>query len=184
MTDNVTVRNCEVFGCVRGGLHPGAGSYHTVIEGNDVYNNDRDGLFICWRVQDGFISNNKFHHNGRCGICTGHKDINMYFEHNEIFNNVKHGVHFREERDSNAPHGNTFMHNIIRDNGTKEGGYGFYFDSPAKDIILEENTITNSSKGKQKAAIFISANALPVILRNNNCNGHEDGDLVSERSIK
>ncbi|MDD4109430.1 MAG: right-handed parallel beta-helix repeat-containing protein, partial [Prolixibacteraceae bacterium] len=71
ITENVTVKNSEISGSGNIGMHPGTGSPFTVIENNDVHSNERDGLFVCWRVYNSWISNNKFHHNGRFGICTG-----------------------------------------------------------------------------------------------------------------
>ena len=50
ITEYVTVRNCEVYGCANSGLHPGTGSPFTLIEGNNSHNNDGYGLFVCWRV--------------------------------------------------------------------------------------------------------------------------------------
>lgn len=180
ITEDVTVRNCKVSGCTNYGLHPGTGSPNTVIEGVDSHDNGRDGLFICWRVQHGIVRNSKFHHNGRFGICTGHKDTDMIFENNHIYENGEDGVHFRGERPSNAPHRNFFRYNIVENNGTKNGGYGFSFNSPAKGVVLEDNIIRDTGKGTQKAGVYIYKNALPVILKNNKMSGHKMGDVVFE----
>ena len=125
LTENVTVRNCEVSGCTNSGLHPGTGSPKSTIEGNNSHHNGNEGIFICWRVHHGIVRNNQFHHNGRHGICTGHKDTDMYFEDNHVFQNGNDGINFRYEKAANAPHRNTFVRNTIEDNGTKNGGYGF-----------------------------------------------------------
>jgi len=34
LTEYITVRNCEIYGCANSGLHPGTGSPFTLIEGN------------------------------------------------------------------------------------------------------------------------------------------------------
>ncbi|MBW6535172.1 MAG: right-handed parallel beta-helix repeat-containing protein, partial [Mariniphaga sp.] len=125
ITENVTIRNSEISGSGNTGMHPGTGSPFTVIENNDVHHNDNDGLFICWRVYQSTVTNNRFHNNGRFGICTGHKDTDVIFTGNHIYENGSDGVHLRGERESNAPHRNTFVKNIIENNGTKNGGYGF-----------------------------------------------------------
>lgn len=82
ITENVAIKNSEISGSGNTGLHPGTGSPFTVIEKNDIHHNDRDGLFICWRVYESRVSNNKIHHNGRFGICTGHKDTDVIFSEN------------------------------------------------------------------------------------------------------
>lgn len=180
MTEKVTVQNCEVSGSGNTGLHPGTGSPYSVIENNNIHHNKRDGLFICWRVNDSEVKGNKFHNNGRFGICTGHKDTDVVFEGNHIFENKSDGVNLRGERESNAPHRNTFVNNIIENNGTDGGGFGFSINSPAKDLLLKENTFKNSAK-TQKAAIYVYKNGLNPKLENNQFDTHEMGELVSEK---
>lgn len=179
ITEHVTVKNCEVSGSGNTGLHPGTGSPFSVIENNDVHHNDRDGLFICWRVYQSSVTGNRFHHNGRYGICTGHKDVDVIFENNHIYNNNSDGVNLRIERESNAPHRNTFTRNIIENNGTDGGGFGFSINSPAKDLVLKENVFKNSSK-TQKAAVYVYESGLKPKLENNRFEAHELGELVFE----
>ena len=180
ITENVTVRNSEISGSGNTGLHPGTGSPFSTIENNDVHNNDMDGLFICWRVYQSQVTNNKFHHNGRFGICTGHKDTDVIFEGNHIFSNKSDGVNLRGERESNAPHRNTFVKNIIENNGTNGGGYGFSVNSPAQDLLLKENNFKNSGKS-QKAAIYIYSGGSTPKLENNQFDKHELGEVVFEK---
>jgi tRNA-Thr(GGU) m(6)t(6)A37 methyltransferase TsaA len=183
ITENVTVKNSEISGSGNTGLHPGTGSPFSVIENNDVHHNDRDGLFICWRVYESRVSGNRFHHNGRFGICTGHKDTDVVFENNHIFENKSDGVNLRGEREANAPHRNTFTRNIIENNGTDGGGYGFSINSPAKDLKLVENNFKNSMH-TQKAAIYIyEAGSKPELL-DNLFDQHELGELLFENPTK
>jgi hypothetical protein len=179
ITENVTIRNSEISGSGNTGLHPGTGSPFSVIENNNVHHNDRDGLFICWRVYESHVRGNKFHHNGRFGICTGHKDTDVWFEDNHIFQNASDGVNLRGERESNAPHRNTFVQNTIENNGTREGGYGFSINSPAKDLLLKENRFLNSS-GTQKAAIYVYSSGLVPTMEDNQFDSHAMGNLVME----
>jgi hypothetical protein len=179
ITEHVSIRNSEISGSGNTGLHPGTGSPFSVIENNDVHHNDRDGLFICWRVYESRVRGNKFHHNGRFGICTGHKDTDVWFEDNHIFQNASDGVNLRGERESNAPHRNTFVQNTIENNGTREGGYGFSINAPAKDLLLKENRFLNSS-GTQKAAIYVYSSGLEPALENNQFDRHALGNLVRE----
>ena len=178
MTRDVTVRNCTVTGCSKDGLHPGTGSYNTVIESNTSSNNDRNGLYVCWRVQSGLVKDNRLHHNGRSGISTGHKDTDMVFEQNRIYENGKAGIYLRREREPNAPHRNLFRHNTVENNGTDGGDYGFLIDTPAKDLVLEANIIRDTGGGSQKAAIYIFLKDLPITLTNNEISGHPQGQIV------
>ncbi|MFH1965387.1 MAG: right-handed parallel beta-helix repeat-containing protein [Acidobacteriota bacterium] len=181
ITEDVTVRNCEISGSANMGMHPGTGSPRTIIENNNSHHNDVDGLFVCWRVHHSLVKSNLFHNNGRFGICTGHKDTDVLFTENHIFENGSDGVNFRGERAANAPHRNTFLKNIIENNGVKEGGYGLSFNSPAKDVLLEENTIRDTGKGTQKAGIMVYENGLPVNMVGNIISGHPEGDILSEK---
>lgn len=176
ITENVTIRNSEISGSGNTGLHPGTGSPFSTIENNDIHHNDRDGLFICWRVYESRVSNNKMHNNGRFGICSGHKDTDVIFSENHIFNNKSDGVNLRGEREPNAPHRNTFVKNTIENNV----GYGFSVNSPAKDLLLKENIFKNSSK-TQKAAIFIYEGGSTPKLENNQFEKHELGEMVFEK---
>jgi len=179
ITENVSVVNCEISGSGNTGLHPGTGSPFSLIKNNNVHHNDRDGLFICWRVYESKVIGNKFHHNGRFGICTGHKDTDVLFNDNHVYNNKSDGIHLRGERESNAPHRNTFVNNTIENNGTNGGGYGFSINSPAKDLVLKENTFKNSEQS-QKAAIYIHKNGLEPKMENNKFDKHEMGEVVYE----
>ena len=183
ITEHVTIRNSEISGSGNTGLHPGTGSPFTVIENNDVHHNDRDGLFICWRVYESQVRGNRFHHNGRFGLCTGHKDTDVVFENNHIYENASDGVNLRGERESNAPHRNTFIRNTIENNGVAEPAYGFSINSPARDLKLIGNSFLNSN-GTQKAAIYVYEAGLKPELVDNLFDPHKEGELVFEDAEK
>ncbi|UCH09579.1 MAG: right-handed parallel beta-helix repeat-containing protein [Fidelibacterota bacterium] len=178
ITRDVTVRNCTVSGCSKDGFHPGTGSFNTLIEGNTASHNDRNGLYICWRVQDGRVSDNKMHHNKASGISTGHKDSDMVFERNRIFENGRDGISFRKEREANTPHRNVFRGNTIENNGTEGAGYGFRVECPVQGLVLEGNTIRDTGSGNQKAAIYLFSRDLTVTLKDNVISGHGEGEIV------
>jgi hypothetical protein len=180
ITEEVSIKNSDIFGSGNTGLHPGTGSPLTVIENNDVHHNKVDGLFICWRVHHSLVRNNKFHHNGRFGICTGHKDTDVVFESNHIYNNGSDGVNLRGEKEDNAPHRNTFVNNIIEDNGLNGKAYGFSINSPAHDLVLKNNAIKDSGKGTQTVGIFIYENGIMPQLINNEISGHSGGKIINE----
>jgi len=49
----VTVKGCEASNGNGLGFHPGTGSDHPVVENCVSHNNKGDGIFLCWRVQNG-----------------------------------------------------------------------------------------------------------------------------------
>jgi len=184
ITENVSIKNSEISGSGNIGLHPGTGSPLTLIENNDVHDNDVDGLFICWRVHHSKVIGNRFYNNGRYGICTGHKDTDVIFEKNHVYNNDSDGINLRGESAANAPHRNTFTGNIIENNGRKNGGYGISFNAPAEDIVISDNIIRDTGPATQKAGLYYYDKALPVNLIGNEMSGHEFGDEAYEHNIK
>jgi len=177
LTDHVTVKNSEIWDCSNMALHPGIGSPNTLVENNNCHHN-RVGLFLCWRVVDGVAKGNKLHHNSECGISTGHKDTDMLFEENHIYENGRNGVEFRDEITANSPHRTTFLNNIVEDNGTINEGYGFRIQGKAKDILLKDNIIRNTATGKQKAPISLRTSSPPITLENNTITGHRLGNNI------
>jgi parallel beta-helix repeat protein len=175
ITENVTVRNSEINGCNMG-LHPGTGSPNTTIENNNSHDN-KVGLFICWRVHHSVVRGNQFHNNTDYGISTGHKDSDVLFEKNHIYENIKDGVYIREEDHKNSPHRNTFINNIVENNG----GSGFYISGQASGMLIKENVIRSTVKGKQKTAIFVEKNSPKVKEENNNMSGHTNGNIVYQK---
>jgi len=180
ITENVTVKNSEISGSGNIGLHPGTGSPLSQIINNDVHDNAVDGLFICWRVHHSKVTGNRFYNNGRYGICTGHKDTDVLFENNHVYDNGNDGINLRGERAINAPHRNIFKNNIIENNGRLNGGYGISFNSPAEDVSVIGNTIRDTDQSTQKAGLYFYENALPVHYENNTMEGHELGNIAYE----
>jgi hypothetical protein len=174
ITEYITVRNCEVYGCANSGLHPGTGSPFTLIEGNNSHDNGGYGLFVCWRVRNGNVRNNSFHNNGINGISTGHKDIDMLYADNHIYENGSDGIQLRGELAQNAPHRSIFKNNLIENNGIKEKGYGLSVNCRAEGVVIEGNIIRNTGNGKQVAALLLTGDSLPVELKNNKISGHHE----------
>ncbi len=180
ITENVTVQNCEIEMCANKGLHPGSGSPGSRILNNNSHHNDVDGLFICWRVHHSVVKGNQFHDNGRYGICTGHKDSDVVFEDNHVYQNGSDGINLRAENDRNSPHRNSFINNLIENNGQREKGYGIAIHSFPQDVVIQGNTIRDTGKGTQLAGIFIGKDVPPVRILDNNMSGHPDGKVVKE----
>ena len=118
------------------------------------------------------------HHNYDFGISTGHKDSDVVFEENHIYENGMDGVYIRDEDEKNSPHRTTFTKNIVENNGVAKGGYGFLIEGKSKDLVLKENIIRDNKKGTQKAAIFISEGVPTVKEEKNTMTGHSLGDVI------
>lgn len=173
ITNNVTIRNCEITGCTNMGLHPGTGSPNTIIE-NTTSHHNKVGLFICWRVQNSVVRNNIFNDNSTNGISTGHKDSDVLFEGNTITGNGGDGVYIREEDIPNSPHRNTFVSNTIENNK----GYGVYVGAEAEHLEFKNNVIRSSQKGAQRAAFYLASKRYKIESDNNDISGHAEGNIV------
>jgi hypothetical protein len=180
ITENITVRNCEASYGNGLGFHPGTGSDHPIIEKCRTHNNSQDGIFLCWRVQNGIFKDNVSYGNGRFGISIGHQDTDNLFVNNHIYENAQHGINFRNETEQNSGHRNTFKNNIIENNGNSSfKAYGFYIGGNTRDIIIENNTIRSTGKGNQVGAVGIGKNSSRINLKSNNVSGCEE--LVQEK---
>ena len=174
ITENITVKGCEVSNGNGLGFHPGTGSDHSIVENCISHNNKGDGIFLCWRVQNGIFRNNTIYANGDNGISIGHKDTDNVFENNRVYENANQGVLFRNENEQNSGHRNTFTGNVIENNGVKKESSGFYIGGETHDIIITDNTIRSTGKGNQSTAIFVGKKSSKVTAGNNNISGSKE----------
>lgn len=174
ITENITVRGCEASNGNGLGFHPGTGSDHPVVENCISHGNKGDGIFLCWRVQNGIFRNNTSYGNGDNGISIGHKDTDNIFENNHVYENGLHGVLFRDENEQNSGHRNTFTNNTIENNGTREESAGFYIGGETHDIKITNNIIRSTGKGNQKTAIFIGKKSSKITASDNTISGSKD----------
>jgi hypothetical protein len=179
VTENITVRGCEAANGNGLGFHPGTGSDHSVIENCISHHNMGDGIFLCWRVQNGIFRNNTIYENGDNGISIGHQDTDNLFENNRIFENANHGVLFRNETEQNSGHRNTFVNNLIENNGTKKESCGFYIGGVTHDISITGNTIRSDGRGNQSVAILIGRRSTGVKATGNKISGSKE--IVQEK---
>lgn len=179
ITENITLRGCEASNGNGLGFHPGTGSDHSIVENCTSHGNGGDGIFLCWRVQNGIFRNNTVYSNGDNGISIGHKDTDNIFENNHVFENANHGVLFRNENEQNSGHRNTFTNNIIENNGIKNESGGFYIDGETHDIKIANNTIRSTGKGNQSAAILIGKKASRISVSDNEISG--SNEVVHEK---
>ncbi|MHC5035387.1 MAG: right-handed parallel beta-helix repeat-containing protein [Planctomycetota bacterium] len=182
-TQDVTVEACEVLRTTGLGLHPGTGSVRPIVRASRSRDNDGDGLFLCWRVQEGRFENNELMGNGRHSISIGHKDTDNVFVGNTARGNKEHGIYFRDEKATNAGSRNAFRKNVIEDNG----GCGVCIDGHTTDLLFEENTIRDTRSGdarSQRVGILAGPSAAGVrAVRNrieNNLEAPVQGDVAVE----
>jgi hypothetical protein len=182
ITERITVRGCEVSNGDGLGFHPGTGSDHTTVENCISHHNKGDGIFLCWRVQNGIFRNNTSYSNGENGISIGHKDTDNIFENNHLYENGLQGVLFRDENEQNSGHRNTFTNNTIENNGMIREASGFYISGTTHDITISNNTIRSTGKGNQTTAILVGPNSSKITATGNKISGSKD--IVYEKTTE
>jgi hypothetical protein len=171
ITENITLRGCTASNGEGLGFHPGTGSDHSVVEYCESFHNKGDGIFLCWRVQNGIFRNNIIYGNADNGISIGHKDTDNLFENNHVYENGRHGVFFRNENEQNSGHRNKFVNNTIENNGMRGESAGFYIGGETHDINIADNIIRSTGKGNQKTAIIIGKKSSKIISTGNKISG-------------
>ncbi len=174
ITENITFRRCEASNGGGLGFHPGTGSDRSVVEDCVSHNNKGDGIFLCWRVQNGVFRNNIVYANGDNGFSIGHKDTDNLFENNHVYENGLHGVFFRNENEQNSGHRNTFRNNLIENNGMRRESAGFWIGGETHDIIITDNTIRSAGKGNQTTAILVGSKSSDVTSTGNTISGSKE----------
>jgi parallel beta-helix repeat protein len=171
ITEKITIRGCEASNGDGLGYHPGTGSDHSIIENCISHHNKGDGIFLCWRVQNGIFRNNTVYGNGDNGISIGHKDTDNFFEDNHVYENGSHGVLFRNENEQNSGHRNTFVNNNIENNGISRESAGFHIGGETRDIRITSNIIRSAGKGNQSVAILIGKKSSKITATDNDVSG-------------
>jgi parallel beta-helix repeat protein len=174
ITENITLRGCEAANGGGLGFHPGTGSDHSIVENCISHDNRGDGIFLCWRVQNGIFRNNTVYANGDNGISIGHKDTDNHFENNHVYENSNHGILFRNENEQNSGHRNIFVKNIIENNGMSRESCGFYIGGETHDISITNNTIRSNGKGNQSTAITVGNKSSKITASANTISGSKE----------
>jgi hypothetical protein len=159
VSQRVTVEDCVCEHNAGHGLHPGSGSQHPVVRGNRSRGNGQDGLFVCWRVQQGLFEENDLQGNTRAGISIGHKDTDNLFRRNQVVANGSTGVVFRNESEAMGAHRNRFEQNVILDNGLAGTGAAIVIHGPHHDLVFRENDI-GYSQPQDRARVGIRSSKL------------------------
>jgi len=174
ITENITLSGCEAAYGNGLGFHPGTGSDHSIVENCVSHDNKGDGIFLCWRVQNGIFRNNTIYANGDNGFSIGHKDTDNLFEDNHVYENANQGVLFRNENEQNSGHRNTFRNNIIENNGMKNESCGFYIGGETHDIKIISNIIRSTGRGNQSTAIFVGKKCSKITASDNKISGSKE----------
>jgi parallel beta-helix repeat protein len=178
VSSGITVEECIAEKNSGLGLHPGSGSQKPVVRRCRSQGNGGDGLFVCWRVQQGHFEDNELHDNGGAGISIGHKDSDNLFRGNHVTSNKGVGLLFRREAEAMGAHRNVFEKNVFLDNGLSKTGA-----SPAcivihghhHDLVFRDNTIGVSKElAKKPAGIQADKDVLRLQAKDNKFPGVEE----------
>ena len=183
ITQDIVVERCEVKHITGLGLHPGTGSARPVIRECHSHDNDEDGFFLCWRVQEGRFESNRLVNNGRFGLSIGHKDTDNLFLNNVVRGNKSHGICFRDEKPTNAGSRNTLRSNVIEDNV----GSGVHITGHTTDLLFEDNVIRDTRIGDartQRVGLWVGEHATRVRAVGNRIENHVEAATQGEISVE
>ncbi len=179
---DVIIDRCTVERVTGLGLHPGTGSARPVVMNCTLRRNGLDGLFLCWRVQDGVFEGCTIEGNGRYGISIGHKDTDNLFRGNTVRGNALAGIHFRKEKRSNAGSRNRFEGNRIEDNCRRAPGAAVDIWPETDGLEFVGNVIRRGKRAgrsaRQRCAFLLNCGAARPRLRGNRIARHPDGETL------
>lgn len=183
-SNDVTVMNCICEDNASLGIHPGSGSQRPLVRNCIARRNERDGLFLCWRVRHGLFEDNTLEANGRFGISIGHKDSDNLFRRNVVRMNGRDGVFFRNESLPMAAHRNHLQDSVIENNGTAGQAAGIRIRGKTNNLVFKNNVIRDTRTGDsqtQTVGILIEENVGHVILEGNRIDAKTEIDDRRER---
>ncbi|HCO95276.1 MAG TPA: hypothetical protein DIU00_15220 [Phycisphaerales bacterium] len=181
--DDIRFLNCKAINNRDLGFHPGSGSQRPVFQ-NCISRDNSQGIFFCWSVSDGLAENCILSDNSRYGISIGHRDTDNIIKGCTIERNSEVGILFRNEANEFRSGSRNRIENcIIRDNGSKEQGFGIDIQGKVRDIAVHNTRFENTAGKNQNISIRIGREAERIVLRGNNfknCPVHIK-DLRSEK---
>ena len=180
-SNDVVIENCQSYQNSNLGFHPGSGSQRPVIRNNIAYENEGDGLFLCWRVRHGIFEGNELRNNGQYGISIGHKDSDNLLRDNLVLSNASHGIYFRNEPEYTGGHRNRLEANAIYNNGTQGNGNGITIDGETNDISIINNRIGNKTEygdATQRIGILVGQKTKRIEITENEIKDNLDTDIA------
>ena len=180
-SNDVVIENCQSYQNSNLGFHPGSGSQRPVIRNNTAYENEGDGLFLCWRVRHGIFEGNELRNNGQYGISIGHKDSDNLLRDNLVLSNASHGIYFRNEPEYTGGHRNRLEANAIYNNGTQGNGNGITIDGETNDISIINNRIGNKTEygdATQRIGILVGQKTKRIEITENEIKDNLDTDIA------
>ena len=180
-SNDIVIENCQSYHNSNLGFHPGSGSQRPVIRNNTAYENEGDGLFLCWRVRHGIFEGNELRNNGQYGISIGHKDSDNLLIDNLVLSNASHGIYFRNEPEYTGGHRNRLEANAIYNNGTQGNGNGITIDGETNDISIINNQIGNKTEyghATQRIGILVGQKTKRIEITENEIKDNLDTDIA------
>jgi len=180
-SNDIVIENCQSYHNSNLGFHPGSGSQRPVIRNNTAYENEGDGLFLCWRVRHGIFEGNELRNNGQYGISIGHKDSDNLLIDNLVLSNASHGIYFRNEPEYTGGHRNRLEANAIYNNGTQGNGNGITIDGETNDINIVNNRIGNKTEyghATQRIGISVGQKTKRIKITENEIKDNLDIDIA------
>jgi len=165
--DDIRFLNCKAINNSDLGFHPGSGSQRPVFQ-NCLSRGNSQGIFFCWSVSDGLAENCLLTENGRYGISIGHRDTDNIIKGCTIERNGQVGILFRNEANEFRSGSRNKIENcIIRDNGSKEQGFGIDIQGKVRDITVHNTRFENAAGKNQNISIRIGREAERIMLEGN-----------------
>jgi len=165
--DDIRFLNCKAINNSDLGFHPGSGSQRPIFQ-NCLSRGNSQGIFFCWSVSDGLAENCMLSQNSRYGISIGHRDTDNIIRQCTIERNGQVGILFRNEANEFRSGSRNKIENcIIRDNGSKDQGFGIDIQGKIRDIAVHNTRFENAAGKNQNIGIRIGREAERIMLQGN-----------------
>ncbi|MGA1199356.1 MAG: right-handed parallel beta-helix repeat-containing protein, partial [Candidatus Latescibacterota bacterium] len=165
--DDIHFEKCRAENNESRGFHPGSGSQRPVFRGCEAIGNTQ-GIFFCWGVSDGLVTECVCSKNHHFGISIGHRDTDNHIVNTSIEHNGKVGVLFREPTtDFRGGHRNEIVDCVIQDNGQTGAGIGVDMHGLTCNVIISNCKIADTGLRKQTVGIRIASDVVDLQLDGN-----------------
>jgi hypothetical protein len=165
--DDIRFVNCKAINNADLGFHTGSGSQRSVFQ-KCLSTGNSQGIYFCWSVSDGLAEDCVLDRNSSYGVSIGHRDTDNIIRRCTIEHNGQVGILFRnEESEFRSGSRNRIVNCIIRDNGSKEQGFGIDIQGKTADIVVQDTRFENAAGKDQNIGIRIGREAKRITLQGN-----------------